>query len=397
MSGHPISGRRTALTILAIAAIVGLTYAVAAGSSPSTPAEAGEWRPIAEAPLAPREGHTAIWTGTEMIVWGGQTVPDSFCRSVDAGETSAAVECTTSDDGIGPPFEQHADGAAYDPDTDTWRTIPEAPFEGRVFHRAAWTGSEMIVWGGSNGFVPEVLGAAFDPSTDTWRALPHVEVGGSLHPELLWDGTHLWLFAGDPFPTTAQISVARYDPGQDRWTWIGSIDLDTVHDALRVDDTIYVAGERRVDDAQLETVVWAIGPDEPARFVGLLEGTVTLAVDDDRVLAFTSPNTVYAIDDDTEQLGSQRFLAIDDWGEEEELTPVALAPGELLIYGRHGAHVGEVGEDWAHSEPPGEAARRYHHTVVWTGDELILWGGRSGENAGPSVATGYAFTPSVDG
>jgi hypothetical protein len=67
-----------------------------------------------------RSGHTAIWTGDHMIVWGGND--GSLANS----------------------------GAIYDPLTDTWRTIALTNVPaGRTGHTAVWSGAEMIVWGGS--------------------------------------------------------------------------------------------------------------------------------------------------------------------------------------------------------------------------------------------------------
>ena len=76
----------------------------------------------ANAPSA-RSYHTAVWTGSEMIVWGGYA--------------SSAYLNT---------------GGRYDPPTDTWTatSTTNAP-EARYNHAAVWTGSEMIVWGGYNG------------------------------------------------------------------------------------------------------------------------------------------------------------------------------------------------------------------------------------------------------
>src|ERR1043166_5948094 len=67
--------------------------------------------------------HTAVWTGSEMIVWGGGT---------DAA-----------------PFRLNT-GGRYRPDTDSWtvtRTTGNASEE-RDWHTAVWIGNEMVVWGG---------------------------------------------------------------------------------------------------------------------------------------------------------------------------------------------------------------------------------------------------------
>ena len=68
-----------------------------------------------------RYDHTAVWTGSRMIVWGGFN-PSNV-----------------------------NDGGQYDPVANSWTatTTTGAP-SGRSFHTAVWTGSRMIVWGGSS-------------------------------------------------------------------------------------------------------------------------------------------------------------------------------------------------------------------------------------------------------
>ncbi|HEX8947660.1 MAG TPA: hypothetical protein VF790_01790, partial [Dissulfurispiraceae bacterium] len=45
-------------------------------------------------------------------------------------------------------------GGRYTPSTDAWAALPtvNAP-SARVAHTAVWTGTEMIVWGGVDGYV----------------------------------------------------------------------------------------------------------------------------------------------------------------------------------------------------------------------------------------------------
>jgi hypothetical protein len=70
-----------------------------------------------------REFHTAVWGGSEMIVWGGYAGNSIYLNT----------------------------GARYNPGTDSWTATntTDAP-TGRRFHTAVWTGSQMIVWGGFN-------------------------------------------------------------------------------------------------------------------------------------------------------------------------------------------------------------------------------------------------------
>jgi hypothetical protein len=82
---------------------------------------ADSWRPtaVAGAP-AGRSRHTAVWTGSEMVVWGGR-------------------------DGV----SRLDTGGRYDPAGDTWypTSVSGVP-AGRYEHSAVWTGRGMIVWGG---------------------------------------------------------------------------------------------------------------------------------------------------------------------------------------------------------------------------------------------------------
>src|ERR1041385_9117667 len=75
-----------------------------------------------------RSDHTAVWTGTEMIVWGGRNARAATVNS----------------------------GGRYNPSTDSWTatSTTNAPIA-RSNHTAVWTGSEMIVWGGSGSRMEE--------------------------------------------------------------------------------------------------------------------------------------------------------------------------------------------------------------------------------------------------
>jgi hypothetical protein len=82
---------------------------------------------------------TAVWTGSEMIVWGGTT------DRINGLST----------------------GGRYNPKTDTWTptSTTNAP-TARFAHTAVWTGSEMIVWGGYNNSSLLNTGGRYDPSTE---------------------------------------------------------------------------------------------------------------------------------------------------------------------------------------------------------------------------------------
>src|SRR5262245_49954481 len=102
-----------------------LIYRLPAVASPLGGCTEDTWTPTStvNAPNA-RAGHTAVWTGSEMIVWGGGA-------------------------GVGPTYFNT--GGRYNPSTDSWKATnaTNAP-DARGGHAGVWSGSEMIVWGGFN-------------------------------------------------------------------------------------------------------------------------------------------------------------------------------------------------------------------------------------------------------
>jgi len=64
-------------------------------------------------------------------------------------------------DGSGPQ-------AGYDRASDRWSPLPKSPLRGRAGHVAVWTGSHLLVWGGtparaSDPRKPFADGAAYTP------------------------------------------------------------------------------------------------------------------------------------------------------------------------------------------------------------------------------------------
>lgn len=161
----------------------------------------GEWRTLAQPPIGGRQGHTMVWTGREVLVWGGV-------------ESSEEV---SSWDGVTP-----ANGAAYNPATDRWRLIPEAPIAGRLDPVSVWTGSELLVWGGwafdgtgAGGGSWRADGAAYDPAGDIWRPLPAAPVAGP--GTAGGSGTVVGGWVAGRFVVLTDGDAAAYDPAADRW------------------------------------------------------------------------------------------------------------------------------------------------------------------------------------
>src|SRR5207237_7802454 len=101
------------------------------------PARPKGWRRLPAAPLRSRHGASAVWTGREMIVWGG---------AWRAGNASIWLD----------------DGAAYDPAGDRWRRLASSPLAPRSEAVIAWTGKEVLVWGGQKPGSLSGFGSEFD-------------------------------------------------------------------------------------------------------------------------------------------------------------------------------------------------------------------------------------------
>ena len=108
-----------------------------------------------------RSSHSALWTGQQLLVWGG-----------DLGGGNA----------------YSAGGAAYNPTTDQWQAIAtfQAP-TARAAHTAVWTGTEMIVWGGSGAASYSTDHARYNLTAGTWATVtannaPAKRPGQTLRP-----------------------------------------------------------------------------------------------------------------------------------------------------------------------------------------------------------------------
>jgi hypothetical protein len=195
------------------------------------------WLPMAPAPRGQR-GHTAVWTGTEMIVWGGTVEPvfpfggtPEGARYDPASDTWSSTALTGSPSGrydhtavwtgnemivwggtfqscCEPPVFPHT-GGRYDPATDSWQptSASDAPL-GRTGHTAVWTGDQMVLWGGST----PGSGARYDPLADVWTDLPTGGPAG--RSEGAWLAPYVVTLS---FSSTLGFDGGLYDPQLNQW------------------------------------------------------------------------------------------------------------------------------------------------------------------------------------
>lgn len=139
---------------------------------------------------------SVIWTGSEMIVWGG---------FVDNQRTNT--------------------GARYNPTTNQWTEMSttDAPAP-RVDHSAVWTGSEMIVFGGNTGFqAPTLTGARYNPSNDSWTSIRSADldvpeaIARDRHTAV-WTGSDMLIFGGSDADFSKVAQGLRYSLGGNSWS-----------------------------------------------------------------------------------------------------------------------------------------------------------------------------------
>src|SRR5437588_536757 len=197
---------------------------------------------LTNAPVA-RYYHTAVWTGNEMIVWGGYNGSDldsggRYTPSTDAWTATSMINVPTARDshtavwtgsemivfgGFNGSTALNT-GGRYNPATNSWiSTALSALVRGN--HTAVWTGSEMIVWGGGGQTDYLNTGGRYDPSTDTWTAtsISGAPVARWRH-SAVWTDTKMIVWGGNGISGSLSTG-GRYNPGMDSWTATSTINV----------------------------------------------------------------------------------------------------------------------------------------------------------------------------
>lgn len=287
------------------------------------------WQPISNvnAPLA-RYLHTAVWTGTEMIVWGGYNFDGTTTLQLNTG-------------------------AKYNPSTDTWQAITTsgAPL-GRANHTSVWTGTEMIVWGGYYNLKD---GGRYNPVTDTWSATSTTNAPNARwYHTAVWSGTEMLVVADDWFNITYG---GRFNPLTNTWNlFSNSAPIRTGHSA--------------VWDGS-EMIVWG-GNDA----VGLLNTGAVYSPSSD---SWSVTSTI--------KVPSARAVHTAVWTGSEMIVWGGSGGTNLLSTG---GRYNPTTDSWNATSITNVPLGRQDHTAVWTGTEMIIWGGTSGTN---HLNTGGRYTP----
>ena len=185
------------------------------------------------APLA-RELHTAVWTGNEMVIWGGERL-GSYLNTGGRYNPTTDTWAATSTSNAPSPRSLHTGvwtatemivwggsnsggylntGGRYNPTTGTWiaTSTSNAP-SARKFHTSVWCGSEMITWGGGDSAGYSNTGGRYNPTTDTWAATSTINSpsGRWLHTAV-WTASEMVVWGGNNNTSFSLNTGGRYGP-----------------------------------------------------------------------------------------------------------------------------------------------------------------------------------------
>ena len=310
----------------------GDTTLIGAGFSETGPYRQDFWT-FTSAVSAPsgRRSHTAVWTGTRMIVWGGQS--------------SIYLN----------------DGGVYDPVANSWTATSTAGApSGRSFHTVVWTGTKMIVWGGNDVSSELNTGGLYDPVADSWTPTAvtgTTPVARTFHTAV-WTGSTMivWggLGGGVDFNTGA-----RYTPGSDSWTPTG------FGGATPLPRHFHVAVWTGT-----KMIIWG-----GLNGIAIDAGSLYDPVPDSWTSTSSSGNPSARYTHTAVWTGSKMII----WGGYDGST-----------YLNTGGQYDPAVNSWALTNSGSAATGRQLHSAVWTGARMVVWGGYDGSSF---LATGALFDP----
>jgi N-acetylneuraminic acid mutarotase len=275
-----------------------------------------------------RDGQTAVWTGTKMVVWGG------------------------NDENFVPKNT----GGRYDPATDTWlATSTSGAPTAREGHTAVWSGSKMVVWGGFNSaFLDLNTGGRYDPVADSWAstATTGAPTARDAHTAV-WSGTRMVVWGGKDDVPVPQNTGGRYDPVGNTWT---------------ATTTTGVAAARWGHSAVwtgTKMVVWGGIGSDGVNFFDLNTGGVYDPNPAGDSWTLTSTTGAPAARDMHTAVWTDSLNEMDVWGGQDDTVT------QLNSGGRYNPTTNV----WTAMSTLAAPIGRRFHTTIWSGSEMITWGG----------------------
>lgn len=383
--------------------------------------------------------HTAVWTGSKMVVWGGYyggtgvqelnsgTMYDPVADSWSAITTLAAPSVRYlhgavwtgskmlvwgGTSGTGAAVTLHNTGGSYDPILNSWSalSVTNSPVA-RYVPAMAWTGKVMIVVGGIGGSINNVgyldSGGRYDPNTNSWLATSTTDA-----PYLIDKNAHVWTGSKLICYANGVGAGSIYDPEANSWTIMTStgapafrLETNSVWTGSKMllwggtlNQTYYNTGAMYDPNTNAWSAISTTNaPTARAGHLAVWTGGRMLVWGgyyNETTLYNTSasfdPNTNTWITLSTTNSPSPRYEQVGVW-----------TGAYMLVSGGYtGVSFENTGgiytppsdpyaNSWAQIATTGAPLARYSSASVWTGSEMLVWGGYSGGN----LNTGGAYNP----
>lgn len=219
--------RRTVPLALALAAAAATAVFAAAAS---------HWQQLPTSPLGTPYEASAVWTGSEMVVFA-RTQPHPP-NSVDAAAAyhPATHSWTTLTPFHGPRGSYNGsyqtlwtgravivlgpvDAQAYYPRRNRWRRLRHGAESNSLL---VWTGHRVISWGGGCCGSETAAGSIFNLRTNRWHPIAASPLAPSDSPAGAWDGHEMIVLVsgidpfGHPYPAS-DARAAAYNPATNQW------------------------------------------------------------------------------------------------------------------------------------------------------------------------------------
>jgi hypothetical protein len=402
-------------------------------SAAASVCEDDTWSPTYLDMPDPHGGYTAVWTGTEMIVWGGTgSIGGRYNPSTDTWTLTSATNAPTQRTahtavwtgthmivwgGAGLPAGDLNTGGRYDPVMDTWLPTGTGatPPAGRRAHTAVWTGTQMIVWGGYSAGLEQNTGGRYTPATDSWTATStgaNVPAARRGHTAV-WTGTYMVVWGGADAANTPLDTGGRYNPATDAWLTTSTAganpDARLGHTAVWSGSVMVVWGGYDSGSIALNTG-GRYNPSTNAWSATSTAANVPAARYNHSAVWTGSVMIVWGGWFPT-NTGGRYNPSTNAWTATStganvpsaRASHVAVWTGtEMIVWGGNEINSGAPGggryapatDTWVAISGGGVPEARFNHAAVWTGAEMIVWGGiRDGFN---EYDTGGRYTPATD-
>lgn len=256
-------------------------------------------------------------------------------------------------------------GARYDPVGNTWigaTTLTGAP-TARRYSSAVWNGSDIITWGGTSAGGHNT-GFFYRPDAWTGATTTAGAPGPREAHTAVWTGSEMIVWGG--WDGTLLNTGARYDPAGDAWT--GTTETIGVnprqeHVAVWTGDRMVVWGGRNGVDASSSLDTGALYDPLTNSWVGTTSVTEAPS-------ARTAPSAVWT--------GREMIV----WGGHDGTNRLAT-----------GARYRPATDSWIGTvTTAGAPSARWRHRGVWTGSRMVVWGGQDGSGM---TNTGGVYRPPI--